>query len=320
MITRNISVVLTVTAMLLGACGQSGSSPSAEIYTEEINKWHEERIRSLEEEDSWLSLSGLYLLEQGENTFGSDSANDIVFPAGKAPDDIGRFILDGNEITVHINPGVEVTSAGDPVTERIIAGDEGGEPEVLSHGSLRWYVIERRGSYYVRLKDTSHPNFADFEGIDRFPVSQDWRIKATFRPYDEPQTINIPDILGDVYQDSLFGLLEFEIDGKEYTLAPLNSPESDRFFIIFGDETNGDETYGGGRYVYIDTPGEDNSTYIDFNRAYNPPCVFTDFATCPLPPPQNRLPVRIEAGEKITGKRMDDRYRQKRGLWIRKPK
>lgn len=301
MITPRITVLFIIIAVVFSACSQTEDDRSSGgEYIEEVNRWHNERIQSLKQEDSWLSLAGLFHLEQGTSTFGSDPANDIVFP-GKAPADIGTFIVENDNISIRINQDVEVTHAGNPVREMEVTSDDEGGPDVFRHNSLLWYVIERRGNYYIRLKDTEHENFTSFDGIDRYPVSADWRIEAEFTAFDEPETISIPDILGDVYQDSLYGLLSFEIDGETHTLAPLNSPESDRFFIIFGDETNGSETYGGGRYIYIDTPGEDNTTYIDFNKAYNPPCVFTDFATCPLPPPQNKLPVEVTAGEKMYG-------------------
>ncbi len=292
-------LILLIAVCVLNSCNQADDNVlTNEDYVAEVNRWHDERVRSLEQEDSWLSLAGLYKLEQGQMTFGSDSSNDIVFP-GKAASDIGSFIAERGQIVIRINPEVEVTLDGSPVQEAEVRSDEEGEPDVFRHNSLLWHIIERRGSYYVRLKDTGHENFSTFDGIERYPVSAGWRVEAEFSAFDEPQTISIPDILGDVYQDSLYGLLSFNIDGETHTLAPLNSPESDRFFIVFGDKTNGGETYGGGRYIYIDTPGEDNTTYIDFNRAYNPPCVFTDFATCPLPPSQNKLPVEVTAGEKM---------------------
>lgn len=286
------------------SCGQAveNNQVSKEEYIEQINRWHqEERIQSLKEEDSWLSLAGLYELKDGVNTFGADSSNDIVFPSDKAPANIGAFTLENGSITIRINSRAKVRHEGNPVKEMALKSDADGSPDVLTYNSLQWYIIERRGTYYVRLKDTEHPNFSSFDGIDRYPVSPEWRIKATFKEYDQPQTIAIPDILGDVYQDTLYGILSFDIDGESYELAPLGSPDGDRFFIIFGDQTNGDETYGGGRYVYIDTPDEDNTTYIDFNKAYNPPCVFTDYATCPLPPTQNKLPLAVTAGEKVYG-------------------
>lgn len=295
---RTLLFIQTAITVLVILTGCDNSPSEQQDYIETIDEWHEERIRSLEEEDSWLSLAGLYRLKEGENSFGADSANDIAFPGKDVPAKLGTLIMRDNTIRIRIDPESVVQHNGSKVTEMEVASDKEGEPDVFTYKSLRWYVIERRGTYYLRLKDTQHSNYASFDGIERFPVSPEWRLKATFTEFEQPETISIPDILGDVYEDTLYGLLSFEIGGETYELAPLNSPESDRFFIIFGDRTNGDETYGGGRYIYIDTPDEDNTTWIDFNKAYNPPCVFTKYATCPLPPQQNRLPVRITAGEK----------------------
>lgn len=263
-----------------------------------INDWHQERIESLKEEDSWLSLAGLHQLDEGTHTFGSDSSNDLVFPP-KATANLGSITKQGNSFSIDVNPGANVTHESVQISEMELQTSLSGEPTVLRHQSLLWYIIERRGDYYIRVKDTEHPNFDSFDGIERFPISQKWRIQATFNSFEEPRTISIPDILGDVYQDSLYGMLEFSIDGQQYNIAPLGHPQNaDDFFIIFGDETNGESTYGGGRYIHIPLPDEDGKTYLDFNKAYNPPCVFTEFATCPLPPKPNRLPIRITAGEK----------------------
>lgn len=295
-----INAILSAIALVIViSCGNQKSEMSKAEYVSQVNDWHQERIESLKEEDSWLSLVGLHQLDEGTHTFGSDSSNDIVFPP-KAASNIGSINRQGDSFSIEVNSGIDVTHDSVQVSEMDLRTSLSGEPTLLRHKSLLWYIIERRGNYYIRLKDTDHPNFASFVGIDRFPVSQKWRVEATFNPFDEPRTISIPDVLGDVYQDSLFGMLEFTIDGQQYNIAPLGHPtNSDDFFIIFGDKTNGESTYGGGRYIHIPLPGEDGKTYLDFNKAYNPPCVFTEFATCPLPPESNRLPIKVTAGEKV---------------------
>lgn len=270
-------------------------------YIAEVNQWHQKRIDSLKQEDSWLSLAGLYELKEGKHTFGADSSNDIVFPP-KAAAQMGTITRSDSVFQFSINPKVDVLNGdGQSVTKTIMHPISGeGSQSKLRYQSLFWYIIKRRDHYFIRLKDTKNSNFDTFDGIDRFPISQKWRIKATFNRFDEPKTISIPDVLGEVFQDSLYGTLDFTIDGEKYSLAPLGNPDTDKeFFIIVGDKTNGDSTYGGGRFIYCPTPGKDNITYIDFNKAYNPPCVFTEFATCPLPPAQNRLPIKITAGEKM---------------------
>lgn len=297
--TQTSTILSAIFIVLVISCGNQESQMSKAEYVNEVNDWHQERIESLKEEDSWLSLVGLHQLNDGTHTFGSDSSNDIVFPP-KAAANIGSISRQGNSFSIEVNPDVDVTYDSMQVSEMELKTSMSGEPTVLQHKSLLWYIIERRDNFYIRVKDTEHPNFASFNGIDRFPVSPKWRVQATFNPFPEPRTISIPDILGDVYQDSLYGTLKFMIDGEEYSIAPLGHPQnSEDFFIIFGDETNGESTYGGGRYIHIPLPDEDGKTYLDFNRAYNPPCVFTEFATCPLPPEPNRLPIQVTAGEKM---------------------
>ncbi|MGD8427869.1 MAG: DUF1684 domain-containing protein [Balneolaceae bacterium] len=295
-----ISIILFVLVSLLTACGKKDPKMDHNKYLAEVNGWHQKRIESLKQEDSWLSLAGLYEVKQGTHTFGSDSTNDIIFPP-KAAAKMGIISRRDSIFKITVAPGVHITNEGQTASEITMkTSEQVEEPTVLRYHSLFWYVIKRREHYYIRLKDAKNPNFTSFHGIDRFPVSLKWRVKATFNRFEEPKTISIPDVMGEVFQDSLYGTLNFTIDGKQYSLAPLGSPDKDdEFFIIVGDKTNGDSTYGGGRFIYSPTPDQNGITYIDFNKAYNPPCVFTDFATCPLPPSQNRLPIKITAGEKM---------------------
>lgn len=289
-----------IVVVLLSSCSSSEERLSPEEHRQTIDEWHAQRIASLEERDSWLSLVGLYELEQGPHSVGSDSSNDIVFPPSAAPH-IGTINRQDSVFTFKADANAEVTTNnGEKVTERVLKTDADDSLTVLEQGSFLWYIIDRGGDYYLRLKDTNHPNFSSFNGIEHFRVSQNWRIKATFNRFAEPETITIPDVLNKEVQDSLYGTLNFTIDGKEFSIAPLGNPDKDEeFFIIMGDKTNGESTYSGGRYIYADTPDEDGITYIDFNKAYNPPCVFTLYATCPLPPAQNRLSIKIPAGEKM---------------------
>lgn len=281
------------------SCNSEQNRMNDEEYFQSVNEWHEQRIDSLQEEDSWLSLVGLYRIEKGEHAVGSDSTNDIILPERGAPY-IGTIIRKEDSLTFFADPNATVTSDGKNISEVDLHVKGEDTPTKIRHNDFLWYIIERRGDYYLRLKDTSHPNFSVFDGIERFPVDQKWNIKAAFKRFESPRTITIPDILGESYEDSLYGTLHFTINDQEYQLSPLGHPDDDeQFFIILGDETNGKSTYSGGRYLYIDTPNKNNITYIDFNKAYNPPCVFTDYATCPLPPLQNKLPVAITAGEKM---------------------
>ncbi|NGP87946.1 DUF1684 domain-containing protein [Fodinibius halophilus] len=283
---------------LISCSNQEPQKPTKE-YTKTINDWHQQRISSLKENDSWLTLSGLYPLEEGTFSFGADSTNDIVFPS-KAAGKLGTITKKGSSFYMDIHKDITVKHDGKDISSIKLSPDKKDTPTILEHESLLWYIIERRGNYYIRLKDTEHSNLTSFDGIDRFPISPDWKIKAVFQPFDTPRSVSIPDILGDTYEEMIYGTLEFYVDGQDYSLLPIGHPQKDEeFFIIFGDKTNGESTYSGGRYIYIPTPGEKDYTYIDFNKAYNPPCVFTSFATCPIPPPRNRLNIKVTAGEKI---------------------
>jgi len=168
----------------------------------------------------------------------------------------------------------------------------------LSYGTLMWYIHKVDDKYAVRLKDSENPARIHFKGIETYPIDAKWRIKAKFEPYDPPKHLPIPNIMGFNTDEISPGRLVFKVKGKTYSLDPILEVGEKDYFIIFGDKTNGIETYGAGRFVYASPPDSDGFTYIDFNKAYNPPCVFTKYATCPLPPPQNRLPFKVTAGEK----------------------
>ncbi|MFH1851667.1 MAG: DUF1684 domain-containing protein [Candidatus Neomarinimicrobiota bacterium] len=294
----NISVT---GVLLLTACASTPPLPDMS-YENEIKAWHQARIERLRQPDSWLTLAGLFWLAEGENSFGAAADNDIVFPAGKAPDYLGTFDLAGDSIQFKTADDVAVTSRGLKITGTIhLVSDADGEPTILEWGSLNWHIIKRGERYGVRLKDNRHPQLKAFKGIEMFPISADWRIAARLEPYDPPRQIAIPNVLGQIEDSPCPGALVFEIAGRTCRLDPIAAPGDEQYFVIFADATSGKETYGAGRFLSVVAPGPDGSTWIDFNQAYNPPCAFSDFATCPLPPRQNVLPVAITAGEKRYG-------------------
>ena len=294
-----------VLALILVAC--SAEKPAEKIqkddpaYVADVDAWHAKRIESLTSPTSWLSLAGLFWLEEGENSFGADESNAIIFPKDRAPSFFGSFALDKGEVKVRIKPDVKVLAGDTTISEMILQTDENGKPTVLKHGSLSWYAIKRGNRFGIRLKDSENTRIKEFKGIERFPVSTQWRIEAKYLPYDPPKKISIVNVLGSVSEEPSPGALKFRIDGKTYRLDALGEPDDEELFIVFADTTNGFETYGGGRFLDVKKPDGKGMTYIDFNRAYNPPCTFTEFATCPLPPAQNKLPVKITAGEKNYG-------------------
>ncbi len=276
----------------------NAAAEALDAYRAAIDQWHDERIVNLKKPDGWLNLAGLFWLKPGENTFGADAKNDIIFPGANTPAVMGAFILQDSVVTIKALPGVKILHEQQPVTEMRLRSDADGDKTVLSFGSLRWFIIKREDRYAVRLRDLDSPLARNFKGIERYPVDPKWKVAATLKPYNPPKTLNVPTVYGTVVKEACPGALNFTLDGKTYLLEP--TQEDDSYFIVFGDATNGKETYGGGRFLYI-KPDAGGKLFIDFNKAYNPPCVFTPYATCPMPTPENRLPLRITAGEQIYG-------------------
>lgn len=280
------------------SCGEHLKEKGSQDYIAEIKTWHKRRIENLKKENGWLNLVGLYWLKEGENTFGSDKGNDIIFPS-KAPSFIGKFFLKDSTVKLEINDGIDVISNGKKIKSLELKNDMQGKPTILEYNSLRWFVIKRGNKYGIRLRDLESDLVKNFKGIETFPVNEDWKIEAKFEPYIPPKKIFVPNVLGMIEEENSPGALLFNKDGKEFRLDVLD--EGDSYFLIFADETSGKETYGAGRFLYVNKPDSTEKIFIDFNKAYNPPCAFTKYATCPLPPKQNYLKLRITAGEKKYG-------------------
>jgi uncharacterized protein (DUF1684 family) len=276
-------------------------SSQAGPHRADWEQWRAKRLESLRREDGWLSLIGLVWLDEGENSVGSDPSSRILLPATRAPSRIGSILLEKGSVSVRAEAGSGLTADGKVVTTMPLATDAGGGPAtVLKRGSISFYVIARSSKLGVRVKDSEAETRSAFRGIQTFPYDERYRVEARLEPYDPPRQIPVPNVLGTVEMQPSPGALVFELEGKTYRLDPvLETGESD-LFVIFGDRTNGHETYGGGRFLYA-KPAVGGKTILDFNRAYNPPCVFTPYATCPLPPKENKLPIRIEVGEKKYG-------------------
>ena len=266
-------------------------------YIEVIDAWHIQREARLKSETGWLTLVGLFPLEGGENTFGSAEDNDLVFPEA-APEHAGTFRVDSTGVHLVVAPGVVVMHDSEAVQAIALVDDSEGEPTVCDMGRFQFYIIGRGGRPYVRLKDRECEALKNFSGIERFPVDPKWRIEATWEPYDPPRSVMTPSIMGYETEEWCPGAAVFDVGGTTVRLEPTGDPAEGLFFV-FGDATNEHETYGGGRFLYTDPPDSNGVVVLDFNKCYNPPCVFSPFATCPLPRDANRLAVRIEAGEKM---------------------
>ena len=292
-------IALTITLTLYSCKTETIEQKGSPEYISEVQQWYKKRIERLKDENGWLTLVGLYWLDEGENSFGSDKENHIIFPEN-SPGKIGSITLNDTIISLNVIENVIVTNNEEPVNKIILQHDLTGSPTILNLGTLRWYIIKRDGKYGIRLRDTNAPLRQEFGGIERFPVSDDWELEAKFEAYNPPKTISLPTQLGTVVEEKSPGAAVFKINNKEYRLDAIDT--GNRFWFIFADETNGKETYGAGRYLYMDKPDSTGKMIIDFNYAYNPPCVFTKYATCSFAPKQNHLRLRITAGEKTWGK------------------
>ena len=270
-------------------------------YAGEVEQWKSKRLASLKGEDGWLSLVGLHWLKEGENKIGSDPSSDVPLPEGKSPRVAGSIFLNGGATRIEARPGSGITSEGKPVTSLDLQPDTGGKPTVLKLGTLTFHVIKRGERLGVRVKDSASPERTNFRGLEYFPVDERWRVEARFEPHNPPKSIPIVNVLGMEEDTPSPGTLVFDLNGQTYRLDALTEEGEPQFFVIFADQTSGKETYGAGRYLYAGPPDSAGRLLIDFNEAYSPPCAFTKYATCPLPPEQNKLPVRVEAGEKFAG-------------------
>ncbi|HXK03676.1 MAG TPA: DUF1684 domain-containing protein [Verrucomicrobiae bacterium] len=252
----------------------------AASYTDEIAAWRKQREERLKAPGGWLSVAGLFWLHDGANPFGKDAGNEIVLPDGPAR--AGSFVLSGGKVKVKMDGA-----------ERELWPDSA---DVATVGRLSLYVIQRGEKFGVRLKDPESEYRRAFHGIDYFPAKPEYKVTAKW--VAEPSHIPILNILGQTEEMQSPGYAVFSLQGTEYRLRPvLETPDAQELFFIFRDQTSGKETYGAGRFLYSQMP-QDGRVVLDFNKAYNPPCAFTPYATCPLPPAENRLAVRIEAGEK----------------------
>lgn len=267
-------------------------------FEAQTRAWHTRRIERLTAEDGWLSLVGLHWLKEGDNRFGSAQDNALVFPAS-APAHAGTFTRKGDTVSLSLQPGVSLTVNGKPFTGGTVHSDAQGSPDMLALGTLRFFIIRRGERLGVRVKDSEAPTRKGFHGIPTYAPNPAWRVEARFEPATTERKLSVPNVLGEVEDMVAPGTAVFTVGGQEHRLTPVDDG-SGQLFFIFGDLTNRDESYGAGRFLYADMP-KDGKVVLDFNRAYNPPCAFTPYATCPLPPSQNRLKVRVEAGEKRYG-------------------
>lgn len=269
------------------------SQPDA-LYRAEIEQWRRQREAALTSDEGWLTVVGLFWLKHGANTVGSDPASDIVLPKGSAPARVGAFDLRDGVVSFQSAANVTATVNGAAATSATLKPDSSGSPNVLRPNDLTLFVIERGGRYAIRLKDKNSEMRKAFAGIEYYPPKEEYRVKARFVPYNPPKMLTVPNILGQIERTPSPGYVVFKLHGREFRLDPVT--EDNTLFCIFKDLTSGKETYPPGRFLNTEMPSN-GGVILDFNKAYNPPCAFTPYATCPLPPEENKLPIAIEAGE-----------------------
>ncbi len=285
--------------IVLAVSAAAALGAQATSYTDEIRQWREQREAKLKADGGWLTVAGLFWLKEGTNRFGTDPSNEIVLPEGSAPPRAGAFEFHGGKTTVRMEAGAPAAVVGEkPVVGVVeLASDSTGSPDVLTMGRLTMHVIMRGDRFGIRLKNMQSKLRDEFTGLHWYPVKESFRVTARFVPHETPRQISVPNILGMVEKMPSPGYAVFTLEGQEVHLDPvLEEPNATQLFFIFRDGTTGKETYPAGRFLYADMP-KDGQIVLDFNKAYNPPCAFTPYATCPLPPEQNRLAVAIEAGE-----------------------
>ena len=273
-------------------------------YEKEIQEWRDGREKRLRADQGWLTLAGRFVLKPGENSFGTGNDNDVVLPAelkGTGPDRLGILQVDAETktVTLRLADGVTMTSDDKPFTgSRLFRTSQ---PDWVGLGRLRMHISVRQGRFVLRLADNESAVRKNFKGLSWYPANERFRVEATFVPYAEHKTIRIVNIIDEVSDQPCPGYAEFVLNGQTYRLDAI--AEDGGLFFVFRDATAGKTTYGSARFMTIEKQPEDNSKLIlDFNKAYNPPCAFSEFTTCPVAPAQNVLNVPIEAGEKYSFK------------------
>ena len=292
-------VLLTIVGMVYFPMATSAENAR---YSEEIQRWRATREERLRADNGWLTLAGRYPLKEGANTFGTGKSNAIVFPAALekiGPDSLGTIDVDLKEkrVTLKLVDGFSMMSGAESFTGDRIMGTAIDKRDWVGRGRLSMHVIERNGRYVLRLADNESPLRKNFPGCDWHAPDEAYKIEAKFVAYAEEKTLSIMNIIDEISRQTCPGYAEFELHGEVHRLDAIK--DGDGLFFVFRDGTAGDTTYPPGRFLDIDKQPASNETFtMDFNKAYNPPCAFSEFTTCPLPPKQNILKTRIEAGEK----------------------
>ncbi len=263
--------------------------------------WRARAEQSLRKDNGWLTLAGRYVMKPGVNTFGTGEGNDIVFPKGLGPERMGTVSVDVGKVTVKAAEGLSMEKDGIDMADKVMGTDPENR-DWVSMGRASFHVIERDGRYILRLADKESDVRKRFQGRVWYDVKDAYRVKAKYVPYDPPRKLSIVNVIDEVSDEPSPGYVEFRLSGKTHRLDAVG--DDDGLFFVLRDATAGKTTYAPGRFLYVEKKPAPGETFmLDLNRAYNPPCAFSEYTTCPLPPKQNILKAKIEAGEKYPPRR-----------------
>jgi uncharacterized protein (DUF1684 family) len=271
------------------------SEPKGTPYNQAIEDWRQARHTRLSQIDGWLTLVGLEWLKDGQNRVGSAPGNDIRLTGG--PEYWGSVFLENDKLRFVAAASEEIMIDGAYMEQAALVPDVEGEPTTISAATISFYVIDR-GSFGLRIKDSAARALKNFSGVDNYAVDEAWLINGRFDHAEKNTTIEITNVLGQVSESPVFGAFEFDRDGRTHSMLAIGTEESESLWFIFADRTSGRGTYGAGRFLYSEAMPEDGHLLVDFNKAYNPPCAFNPYSTCPLPPQRNRMDLMVTAGEK----------------------
>jgi hypothetical protein len=285
-------------AAILLLLSMVASARAASPYENEVLAWRKTRVDKLTSPDDWLSLVGLHFMKDGPNSVGSAKDNDIVLKKG--PAHLGTVtVLPQGKVTLDVAPGADVRVNENPIRHTEMGWESKAKRTLARFGTMTIFVVDRLGKKALRVRDSESDRRIHFVGLDYFPIDPKWRIEARWEWFEKSRLLPVTDMLGKTGPEPIPGKAIFEVGGKKYELLPIDEGRDMPLFFVFSDATSGKETYGACRFLYVDWPKEgETKIVLDFNHAENPPCAFTPFAMCPLPPKENRFKFAIDAGEK----------------------
>ena len=302
---QRVCVIAIATSLLLSA---TAAFAADQTYVDSVTQWRGKVEGSLRRDNGWLTLAGRYVMKSGENTIGSAKSNNIVLPEGVGPERLGSMIIDDKMVVLKLADGITMKAQeGDFKGERVML-ISGENRDWVTLEKMAFHVIERKGTYVLRLADNASLNRKNFPGRIWYDVNERYRVQGKFVPFEPGKTLQIVDVIDELHDMASPGYVEFKLNGKTMRLDAVADPGDNELFIIMKDGTAGKGTYNAGRFLVVEWPeavrDKGGPVIIDFNKAYNPPCAFSEYTTCPLPPKQNRLKVRVEAGEKYLPKKL----------------